>query len=200
MKRTTILLICVLAVIGVSAQTASDALEKDNQTLRERYLVMKNKSQNYQEYKVIKEYILDGMWKIVQDSLDAKQSAIRQAKAEINNLNQKLDKNNAALKAKEESMQDIQYASTHISVLGIDFDKGFFAAMVGVIFLLLGLVIAVIYYTMKMMRRNLDEKVELMNSISSEYEDYKRRAMEKQTKLSRELQNERNKLQELGSL
>ena len=200
MKRTTILLICVLAVIGVSAQTASDALERDNQTLRERYLVMKNKSQNYQEYKVIKEYILDGMWKIVQDSLDAKQSAIRQAKAEINNLNQKLDKNNAALKAKEESMQDIQYASTHISVLGIDFDKGFFAAMVGVLFLLLGLVIAVIYYTMKMMRRNLDEKVELMNSISSEYEDYKRRAMEKQTKLSRELQNERNKLQELGSL
>lgn len=200
MKRTTILLICVLAVIGVSAQTASDALERDNQTLRERYLVMKNKSQNYQEYKVIKEYILDGMWKIVQDSLDAKQAAIRQAKAEINNLNQKLDKNNAALKAKEDSMQDIQYASTHISVLGIDFDKGFFAAMVGVLFLLLGLVIAVIYYTMKMMRRNLDEKVELMNSISSEYEDYKRRAMEKQTKLSRELQNERNKLQELGSL
>ncbi len=200
MKRTTILLICVLAVVGVSAQTAVDALEKDNQTLRERYLVMKNKSQNYQEYKVVKEYILDGMWKIVEDSLDAKQAAIRQAKAEISDLNQKLDKNNAALKAKEESMQDVQYASTHISVLGIDFDKGFFAGMVGVLLLLLGLVIAVIYYTMKMMRRNLAEKLELMNSISSEYEDYKRRAMEKQTKLSRELQNERNKLQELGSL
>ena len=200
MKRTTILLICVLAVVGVSAQTASDALERDNQTLRERYLVMKNKSQNYQEYKVIKEHILDGMWLIIQDSLASKQASIRTAHAEINSLNKELDENKAALKAKEESMQDVQYASTHITVLGIDFDKGFFAGMVGVVFLLLGLVIAVIYYTMKMMRRNLAEKVELMNSISAEYEDYKRRAMDKQTKLSRELQNERNKLQELGSL
>lgn len=200
MKRTTILLICVLAVVGVSAQTASDALESNNQTLRERYLVMKNKSQNYQEYKVIKENILDGMWRIVQDSLNQKQADIRQARSEISNLNQELDKNKAALKEKEEGMEDVLYASTHISVLGIDFDKGFFAAMVGVILLLLGLVIAVIYYTMKMMRRNLTEKVELMNSISAEYEDYKRRAMDKQTKLSRELQNERNKLQELGSL
>ncbi|MEX2235161.1 MAG: hypothetical protein WD824_23565 [Cyclobacteriaceae bacterium] len=200
MKRTTILLICVLAVVGVSAQTASDALERDNQTLRERYLVMKNKSQNYQEYKVIKENILDGMWRIIQDSLNQKQSSIRQAHAEISNLNKELDQNKAALKGKEESMQDVMYASTHISVLGIDFDKGFFAGLIGVILILLGLVIAVIYYTLKMMRKNLAEKIELMNSISAEYEDYKRRAMDKQTKLSRELQNERNKLQELGSL
>jgi hypothetical protein len=200
MKRTTILLICVLAAVGVSAQTANDALERDNQTLRERYLVMKNKSQNYQEYKVIKENILDGMWRIIQDSLNVKQASIRQAQSEINKLNQELEENKGALKSKEESMQDVQYASTHITVLGIDFDKGFFAAMVGVILLILGLVIAVIYYTLKMMRKNLSEKIELMNSISSEYEDYKRKAMDKQTKLSRELQNERNKLQELGSL
>ena len=79
MKRTTILLICVLAVVGVSAQTASDALERDNQTLRERYLVMKNKSQNYQEYKVIKENILDGMWRIIEDSLNQTQVSIGQA-------------------------------------------------------------------------------------------------------------------------
>lgn len=200
MKRTTILLFCILAVFGVSAQTASDALERDNQTLRERFLVMKNKSQNYQEYKVIKENILDGMWRIVQDSLLVKQASIRQAQAEINKLNQELDKNKGALKTKEESMQDVLYASTHISVMGIDFDKGFFAGMVGVILLILGLIIAVIYYTLKMMRKNLSERIELINSISTEYEDYKRKAMDKQTKLSRELQNERNKLQELGSL
>src|SRR5690606_21905611 len=200
MKRTTLLLICVLAVVGASAQKASDALENDNQTLRERYYVLKNKSQTYQDYKVIKENLLDGYWRIIEDSLRQNQATLRQARAEINSLNKELEDNKAALKSKEESMQDVLYASTHITVLGIDFDKGFFAGMVGVILLLLGLVIAVIYYTMKMMRRNLAEKVELMNSVSAEYEDYKRRAMDKQTKLSRELQNERNKLQELGSL
>lgn len=200
MKRAALLLICVLSGVGIFAQTAADALKNDNQTLRERYLLMKTKSQNYQEYKVIKENILDGMWKIVLDSSAAKQAAINASKAEIGKLQAELTKNIDALKAKEDSMQDIVHASTHITVLGISFDKGFFAGMMGVILLLAGLAIAGVIYSMKVLRRNLTEKEDLANTISAEYEEYKRKAMDKQTKLSRELQNERNKLQELGSL
>lgn len=201
MKRIPLLLVMVLLVAGSAfAQTAEDALRNDQQTLRERYLVMKMKSQNYQEYKVIKENILDGMWKIVLDTMTAKQAAIRKSQAEINNLQAELNKNLEALKSKEASMQDIVYASTHIRVLGIDFDKGFFAGLFGAILIIAGLVLAGVIYSMKVLRKNLSEKEELASAISNEYEDYKRKAMDKQTKLSRELQNERNKLQELGAL
>jgi hypothetical protein len=200
MKRAALLLIGILTIINTFSQTANDALNNDNQTLRERYLLMKTKSQNYQEYKVIKENLLDGVWKIVLDSVNAKQAAIRKSKEEINSLQAELNKNVELLKTKEESMKDIVQASTHITVLGIDFDKGFFAGMVGIILLIAGLVIAGVIYSMKVLRKNLSEKEDLANTISSEYEDYKRKAMDKQTKLSRELQNERNKLQELGSL
>jgi hypothetical protein len=200
MKYAALLLICVLSVMGVSAQTAADALKNDSQTLRERYLLIKTKSQSYQDYKVIKETVLDGVWRIIQDSVTAKQAAIRKSQAEINQLKAELNKNTETLKSKEDSMKDVLYASTHIRVLGIDFEKGFFAAMVGIILLIVGLITAGVIYSMKVLRKNLTEKEDLMNSISSEYEEYKRKAMDKQTKLSRELQNERNKLQELGSL
>lgn len=200
MKRTALMLICVMMVTSVVAQTASDALNKDNQTLRERYLVMKTKSQNYQDYKVIKENLLDSWWKIVLDSVQAKQATIAQARSEVAKLQTELNQNQEALKAKEASMQDVVYASTHINVLGIDFDKGFFASLVGFIILALGVTIAVIMYTLKANRRVLKEKSDLAVAIGAEYEDYKRKAMDKQTKLSRELQNERNKLQELGAL
>jgi hypothetical protein len=200
MKHATLLLICVLSVTGVFAQTAADALKNDSQTLRERYLLIKTKSQSYQDYKVIKETVLDGVWRIIQDSVTAKQTAIRKSQAEINQLKAELNKNTETLKSKEDSMKDVLYASTHIRVLGIDFEKGFFAAMVGIILLIVGLITAGVIYSMKVLRKNLTEKEDLMNSISSEYEEYKRKAMDKQTKLSRELQNERNKLQELGSL
>lgn len=202
MKRASLLLIGVMAMVSSFAQTqtAADAMKNDSQTLRERYLVMKMKSQNYQEYKVIKENILDGVWKIFLDSVDAKQAAIRKSQAEATRLQAELDKNIETLKQKEDSMKDIVHASTHITVLGIDFDKGFFAGMVGVILLLVGLAVAGIVYTMRVLRKNLSEKEELASTISAEYEEYKRKAMEKQTKLSRELQNERNKLAELGSL
>lgn len=201
MKRVPLLLMMVLLVAGSSfAQTAEDALKSDKQTLRERYLVMKMKSQNYQEYKVIKEHILDGMWKIVLDTMNAKQAAIRKSQAEANNLQAELNKNIETLKAKENSMNDIVYASTHIRVLGIDFDKGFFAGLFGAILIIAGLVLAGVLYSMRVLKKNLSEKEELAGSISNEYEEYKRKAMDKQTKLSRELQNERNKLQELGAL
>src|SRR4051812_9862385 len=200
MKRSAILLICMLAVVAVSAQTAADALNPDHQTLRERYLVLKTKSQNYQEYKVIKENLLDSWWKIVTDSLQAKQAAVRQSNANASKLQAELNQSMESLKAKEGSMQDVVYASSHINVLGIDFDKGFFAGLVGFIILALGLTIAVIMYTLKSNRKVLKEKADLATAISNEYEDYKRKAMDKQTKLSRELQNERDKLQELGAL
>lgn len=200
MKYFTLSLVGVLMVVGGFAQTAADALKNDTQTLRERYLLMKTKSQNYQEYKVIKEPVLDGLFKIFIDSVTAKQAAIRKSQTEINRLQAELDKSIETLKGKEDSMKDILHASTHITVLGIDFNKGFFAGMMGIIFLIAALVIAGVIYTMKVMRKNLSEKEELANSISAEYEEYKRKAMEKQTKLSRELQNERNKLQELGAL
>jgi hypothetical protein len=201
MKRAPLLLMMVLLVAGSAvAQTAEDALKNDKQTLRERYLVMKMKSQNYQEYKVIKENILDGMWKIVLDTMTAKQAAIRKSQAEANNLQAELNKNIETLKAKENSMNDIVFASTHIRVLGIDFDKGFFAGMFGAILIIAGLVLAGVLYSMKVLKKNLNEKESLATAISTEYEEYKRKAMDKQTKLSRELQNERNKLQELGAL
>jgi hypothetical protein len=200
MKHFTLLLIGMLMVAGSFAQTAADALKNDKQTLRERYLLMKMKSQNYQEYKVIKEPLLDGVFNIFLDSVTAKQAAIRKSQSEIASLQAELNKSIETLKAKENSMKDIVHASTHITVLGIDFDKGFFAAMIGIILLIAALVIAGIAYTMKVMRKNLSEKEELATSISVEYEEYKRKAMDKQTKLSRELQNERNRLQELGAL
>src|ERR1044071_3951974 len=151
MKRASLLLIGVMAMVTSFAQTqtAADAMKNDSQTLRERYLVMKMKSQNYQEYKVIKENILDGMWKIVLDTMTAKQAAIRKSQVEVNNLQAELNKNIETLKAKENSMNDIVYASTHIRVLGIDFDKGFFAGMFGAILIIAGLVLAGVLYSMK---------------------------------------------------
>ena len=41
----------------------------------------------------------------------------------------------------------------------------------------------------------LSERNLAVTALTSEFEDYKHRAMDKQTKLSRELQDERNKLQ-----
>ncbi|MFZ1807121.1 MAG: hypothetical protein WAU36_07870 [Cyclobacteriaceae bacterium] len=198
--KFTLAIFILLSSLGAIAQTqASDALEKDAKTLKERYVVMKDKSETFNEYKVIKEYILDGMWKLTTDSIKKVHSDLAEAKAEAAQLQMSLDAAMAAVQQKENSMAEVEHAATHISVLGMDFSKGFFIGLVGFAFLGMILLVGIVTGRLKMIYQSLKEKMEMENMISKEFENYKRKALDKQMKLSRELQNERNKMAEMRS-
>lgn len=163
--------------------------------MRERYLLMKSKSQTYGAYKVIKESVLDGVWKIHQDSVAAKEEALRALNGNIKDLKAQLNQTIATLNEKEKSMAEVLHASTHINVLGIDLAKGTFITVVAIaisgLLVLLGMVIG----RMKLQSKALSERNLAVTALTNEFEDYKHRAMDRQTKLSRELQDERNRLQ-----
>lgn len=198
--RSFIVFCCVVAWTGILAQPqAEGALEKDAKTLSQRYMVMKDKSETFNEYKVIKEYILDGMWKITKDSMNQVRADLAEARKEIETLNLNLKAAAAAVQQKEDSMAEVEFASTHISVLGIDFSKTFFIGLVGFVMLGMLLLVGMVTGRLKMIYQSLKEKMEMENLISKEFENYKRKALEKQMKLSRELQNERNKMAEMRS-
>ena len=158
---------------------------------------MKTKSQSYNDYKVIKETVLDGVWKITRDSIAARKIMLANANKTIADLKAQANVAKTTLEQKEASMQDVLYDSTHISVLGIPMTKQFFLGAVAVLVAVLGIALILITGKLKMMYTSVKEKSELALAIHSEYEEYKRKALDKQTKLSRELQNERNKLAEI---
>lgn len=193
--------ICGLAVglMAMAQPAAEQALENDTKTLDQRYSLMKEKSQTFNDYKVIKEYILDGMWKMTSDTLKAVQTQLAETKEEVARLEQNLNSALAAFKQKEDSMAEIEHASTHISVLGFDFTKSFFIGMTAAIFVGMLLVLGAVTGRLKMIYQSLKERVDAEDLVSKEFENYKRKALEKQMKLSRELQNERNKMAEMRS-
>ncbi len=198
--KFVISLCCLLTQIGSFAQTAAEqAIAKDEKTLNQRYSLMKEKSETFNEYKVIREYILDGMWRLTNDSIKEIRAQLAAAHDETFKLQQELNVSIAAIRQKEESMADVAHASTHIRVLGLDFTKGFFIGMVGFVFLGMLLLLGLATGRLRMMYESLKEKIDAENMISTEYENYKRKALEKQMKLSRELQNERNKMAEMRS-
>jgi hypothetical protein len=190
-------LLCALALgINLSfAQQEADALE-GKYPLNERFQLLKTKSQNYKEYKVIRENVLDSFWKIVRDSVSSKEAAIAARDENIKKLNATLSETQAVLKQKEESMAEIVHDSTHIQVLGINFSKSVFITTVAVIIGILVLLVVFITGRLKLTYSSMKERADAFTSLSNEFEDYKRKAMEKQTKLSRELQTERNRLSE----
>jgi hypothetical protein len=196
MKNVLALTICLLVCLSLFAQPSQVVVDPNaTLTVKERYVLMKSKSQSFKDYKVIKESVLDGVWKIAQDSLHAKQVSISHAKDSIKKLNASIQKANASVKEKEASLAEVIHAGTHVTVLGIDVLKSVFITITFAIIAGLVFFAVVLIGRLKMIHLNLKDKTGSLDSTQREFEEYKRKAMEKQTKLSRELQDERNKLQ-----
>ena len=194
MKGLFFLLFCLVATEACYSQKALEAL-KGEHSLRERYVLMKSNSQTYGEYKVIKENLLDGVWAILQDSIKAKESALQEANGSITELRVQLNQVNTSLKEKEQSMEEVLHASTHINVLGLDLGKGVFITLMAIVIGGLVALIVLVIGRMRLQSHSLSEKKLALHTLSNEFDEYKHRAMDRQIKLSRELQDERNKLE-----
>lgn len=197
MKKFICLIILILPELTF-AQLAAKALEDDKLELKDRYQVMKTNSQTYEDYKVIKEFILDGFWKITVDTISRKEGQLTAATNKITELQAELAASHQQLAQQKASVEGITFDSEHISVLGIHFGKGMFLLITLVVVTALITIIVGVTARLKMLQASVKDKAQVADSLTHEFEEYKRKALERQTKLSRELQNERNKLVELG--
>lgn len=197
MKKLIYLIILVFPELTF-AQLAAKALEDDKLELKERYQVMKTNSQTYEDYKVIKEFILDGFWKIAVDTISRKEAQLTEVRKKITDLQAELAAAHQQLAQQKASVEGITFDSEHISVLGVHFGKGMFLVIALVVVAALVTIIVGITARLKMLQASVKDKANVADSLTHEFEEYKRKALERQTKLSRELQNERNKLVELG--
>ncbi len=193
--RTILLLVIVSCSLAYS-QPAQKAVEDKNLNLTQRFQEMKAGSQTFKEYKVIKESVLDKVWSITNDSIKKKEQQLAEAKNQITILQEELETTRNSMQVQQASIQDVIYDSTHISVVGIPFSKGLFIFLTAASIGGLAFVMSISFGRVKILNSMVKEKALIADSITHELEEFKKKAMEKQTKLSRELQNERNKWQD----
>lgn len=150
-------------------------------------------SNNYQDYKVVKRYKLIQLQKNTVQKIDAlkeeivasnktieeQQTTIQNLKSELNNTQNTLDK------VTEEKDQ--------ISFFGIATDKGTYQTIMWVI--VFALILILLFFIYKYRQSNVLTKEAKKNLAENEaeFDDYRKRALEKQQKLGRQLQDEKNK-------
>jgi hypothetical protein len=179
------------------AQPLTETVNEQNLKLDERYFQMKSKSQTYGDYKVIKEVILDAFWKTTTDSVKKGKSLLSEVREGNTLLQAQLQSAQLEMKRKDQTIEELTHAGTHINVLGLDLHKGVFVSFALLTILGLLVVLGIISGRLKMIYLAMKDKMETFNILSEEFETYKRKALEKQMKLSRELQDERNKMHDL---
>ncbi len=185
----TLILLLTLSTFFVQAQ--------DAETLTQRFNKIKDNSQTFKDYKVIKQVTLESFWKSVEDTLSKQRNLIQTNTAEIKAFKQKMDLLKQEIEARESAVAEIEFDSTHITVLGISFHKAVFISIFFIVIGALTVLFVLSFTRSQLLYRSIKEKAADMLVLNSEFEEYKHRAVEKQMKLSRELQDERNRLAEL---
>ncbi len=188
---------CCLLPLFLLTASAWAQVNPESIPLSTRYQLMKTQSETYNDYKVIKEFQLDRFWAITKDTLKADKAVLAERSQALADMRAEADRLRLALEQKEIAQADLVFDSTHITVLGMAVTKRAFLLGAAVVLIGLILALAVVSGRMRLLVMAVQEKIELANITLRELEEFKRKSLEKQIKLSRELQNERNKLVEL---
>ncbi len=200
-----LLLLIAFSPIILSAQvqdekpqlTAEKALQTED--IKTQFDVIIKKSGKYQEYKVVKRTWLNKLKantvdsiKTLESKLSATNEQISKQQATIKNLESSLAKTN-------EDLSSVTEEKDSLSFIGIPMTKGSYKTMMWAI--VGGLLLFLSFFIFKFKNSNsiTVQARKALEETEAEFEDHRRRALEREQKVMRKLQDEINKQRKAGA-
>lgn len=179
-----------LFTLTVSAQ---DSIQVRSNTLNEQMVDAFERSNSYQEYKVIKKSQLATLKRNILDSvsglekrIDAQQNELAQQKSEIDSLRENLQNTKQNLAISKEKEDGIEF-------MGILTSKATYNTIMWTLILILLLISGFLFYRFLNSHKITNAAQLKMAEMEIELEDYRRNSLEREQKLRRKLQDEINK-------
>lgn len=192
MKKNSIL---ILALFFVTINLFSQVNKKfiDTGSVKNQFNYLIEKSNRFQDYKVVKINWLNELKSNVIDSLSASKKEILSSYKTINSQKNKIDSLNMTLNNSGNTITDLNTKIQSISFLGIQFNKGFFKTMM--ISIIGVLAVILLFFITKFKQSNsITSNTKLaLKEIEEEYEDHRKKALAREQKVMRRLQDELNK-------
>ena len=186
----------VVFAIAVQAQEATEAEDKrslDSGPIEERFDYMIDRSNRYQEYRVVKQTWLHKLKGHVVDSLSTLNNQLQQAQNAITAHKAQRDSMAAEVAEANKNAEELREEKDSIIFMGMMLEKNTFLTFMWLTYAILLVALFVFIYKYKNSNRLTVETKHQLNETLEEYESHKKRSMEKEQKLKRELQDELNK-------
>lgn len=196
-KTLTIVVALLTFNLQFAQEEAQEDLSLDKGTIDSQFEYVYKKSGNYRSegkrYEVVRIISLDKLRKNVNDSLKASYKNAAQLQATISGHESTIASLNEKLEETTNNLAAVTEEKDSMSFLGINVSKGTYNTILWTIIAsLLGLMLLFMY---KFRRSNVltQEAKSNLSELETEYEDHRRRALEREQKISRQLQDEINK-------
>ncbi|NER15791.1 tRNA (guanine-N1)-methyltransferase [Spongiivirga citrea] len=178
---------------GLRAQTAPVEGSLDGGTIDSQLTWLLKKSPNYQEYEMIKRFMALKMKQNVLDTLKVMRASINEGKNTITAQQTQIDNLKIELGNTNQNLEQTTKEKNSMSFLGILMNKAAYNALLwGIITALVGLLVWFIY---KFRNSNLvtQQARAKLSEVEEEFEAHRSRALEREQKVRRQLQDEINK-------
>jgi septal ring factor EnvC (AmiA/AmiB activator) len=178
-------------------QQEEEDLSLDGGTIENQFQYLYKNSGNYnadgRRYEVVRIINLDKLRDNVLDSINAATATRSQLKATISGHESTINSLNEQLKETTDNLTSVTEEKDSMAFLGIQVSKGTYNFILWTI--ILGLLLLLLLFIYKFRRSNYltQEAKANLSDLESEYEDHRRRALEREQRISRQLQDEINK-------
>ncbi|WPU93341.1 hypothetical protein SNE25_28895 [Mucilaginibacter sabulilitoris] len=172
------------------ATKADSALVKDK-SLNGQYKYLLSKLYHYQEP------LASALWKNMRDTLNTERRKLKEAQAQLSTQTKDISSLKADVSTKDQTISESNAKRDQISLLGIPLTKASYNLLMWGLVIAFGAIAAIVIARSGAHSREAKYRIKLYEELDEEYKTYKSKANEKEKKLARELQTERNKLDEL---
>ncbi|HPF96843.1 MAG: tRNA (guanine-N1)-methyltransferase [Flavobacteriaceae bacterium] len=193
-KPVAFVLLALFSIQLLSAQeTNEDQLSLNEGTLDNQFEYVIQKSNNYQDYKVIKKTWLYALKAHTMDSLKAIQSDLKNTQATVDSQAKEISDLKNNLTSTQSTLDFTNKEKDSMSLFGIQMSKsGYNILLWGIIGILLAL-LGFFIYKFKNSNTITKESKKALADIELEFEEHRKVALEREQKVRRQLQDELNK-------
>ncbi len=173
-------------IYGQNASSIADSIDQRMSNLI-------NSSNSFQEYKVIKTTGIQSLRRDIKSEVSSLEENMKELHTDLASQKEELENFKELLAASDAKLEEANTTKDQLSILGVTTQKSTYNFFVSVV--ILGLVIALLFfiYRFKNGNRIAIEARENLQKNEEEFAAYKKKALETQQKLGRQIIDERKK-------
>jgi len=177
---------------------AQDSISKTN-PIQQEFQELIESSNNYQEYKVVNYDDLIDLRDNTNDYIQELKDQITVGKNTADQQEEEIANLEGELKTTQQNLQKVTEEKDNIVFLGMPLTKGTYMAMMWGIVAILILALLFFIYKFKNSNAVTKEAKKRLDDTERDFDDYKKKALEKEQRLGRLLQDEKNKVNRMNS-
>ncbi len=186
------LLLSFFTILSLSAQETENPQPRVN-TISQQFEDVLDNSNNYQDYKVVKLNSLNKLKANTADSISGYKVKISDLQAQIDTQQEEIKTLNNTLEETKTTLEETRAEKDSIYFLGMPMSKGGYMGMMWGIVAVLTLALVFFIFRFRGSNAHTQEARKKLADLEVEYDDYRKKALEKEQKMGRLLQDERNK-------